>query len=78
MRPAKISRLSQCKEHYLDRENHNTMNCNNQESLDEDQNLSISIMLSKPILALEFRCLNMQVEAPIVVSRTSVNSAQVV
>ncbi|XP_050224358.1 protein NEOXANTHIN-DEFICIENT 1 isoform X2 [Mercurialis annua] len=36
--------------------------------LDNGQNLSISVMLSKPILALEFSCLKMQVKAPTVVS----------
>lgn len=30
------------------------------------RNLSISVMLSKPILALEFNCLKMKVEAPTV------------
>uniref|UniRef100_A0A2C9VH15 Protein NEOXANTHIN-DEFICIENT 1 n=1 Tax=Manihot esculenta TaxID=3983 RepID=A0A2C9VH15_MANES len=36
--------------------------------LDNGQSLSISVMLSKPILALQFNCLKMQVEAPIAVS----------
>ncbi|KAK4486041.1 hypothetical protein RD792_008704 [Penstemon davidsonii] len=31
------------------------------------RNLSISVMLSKPILALEFNCLEMKVEAPTLV-----------
>lgn len=30
---------------------------------------TIAVMLSKPVLALEFNCLQMQVEAPIVVSQ---------
>uniref|UniRef100_A0A5B7A846 Uncharacterized protein n=1 Tax=Davidia involucrata TaxID=16924 RepID=A0A5B7A846_DAVIN len=38
---------------------------------ENERNLSISVMLSKPILALEFNCLKMQVEAPIVVSPCS-------
>ncbi|KAL3599368.1 hypothetical protein D5086_007286 [Populus alba] len=44
-----------------------------EESLSEHerQNLTISVMLSKPILALEFSCLSMQVEAPVVVSQHS-------
>ncbi|KAL9349624.1 hypothetical protein Peur_056879 [Populus x canadensis] len=44
-----------------------------EESLSEHerQNLTISVMLSKPILALEFSCLKMQVEAPVVVSQHS-------
>ncbi|XP_058192757.1 protein NEOXANTHIN-DEFICIENT 1 isoform X1 [Rhododendron vialii] len=32
-----------------------------------ERNLSISVLLSKPILALEFNCLKMQVEAPAIV-----------
>ncbi|OAY42528.1 protein NEOXANTHIN-DEFICIENT 1 isoform X2 [Manihot esculenta] len=39
----------------------------NGELLDDEQRLSISVMLSKPILALQFSCLTMQVEAPIAV-----------
>ncbi|KAJ6943973.1 hypothetical protein NC652_009414 [Populus alba x Populus x berolinensis] len=47
-----------------------------EESLSEHerQNLTISVMLSKPILALEFSCLSMQVEAPVVVSQHSTSS----
>ncbi|KAI3467803.1 hypothetical protein Pfo_024466 [Paulownia fortunei] len=37
------------------------------DSRDYKRNLSISVMLSKPILALEFNCLEMKVEAPTVV-----------
>lgn len=36
---------------------------------DVERNRSISIMLSKPILALKFNCLRMDVEAPSVVSQ---------
>ncbi|KAJ6703233.1 hypothetical protein OIU85_029227 [Salix viminalis] len=44
-----------------------------EESLSEHdrRNLSISVMLSKPLLALELSCLKMQVEAPVVVSHHS-------
>lgn len=35
---------------------------------ENQRNLSLSVMLSKPILALEFSCLKMQVEAPVVIS----------
>ncbi|KAJ6347077.1 hypothetical protein OIU76_003719 [Salix suchowensis] len=44
-----------------------------EESLSEHdrRNLSISVMLSKPLLALELGCLKMQVEAPVVVSHHS-------
>ncbi|XVF02143.1 hypothetical protein REPUB_Repub04eG0150500 [Reevesia pubescens] len=38
------------------------------------RNLSISVMLSKPIIALEFNCLEMQVEAPIILSNNSTSS----
>ncbi|KAK9934279.1 hypothetical protein M0R45_021429 [Rubus argutus] len=38
------------------------------EFMDNEQNLSIAVMLSKPIFALEFSSMKMQVEAPVVVS----------
>lgn len=61
MRAAKVSRPSL------------TSKQDAEESLSEHerQNLTISVMLSKPILALEFSCLKMQVEAPVVVSQHS-------
>ncbi|KAJ4850110.1 hypothetical protein Tsubulata_004535 [Turnera subulata] len=59
VRPARVSGPSSAQKD--DIENSTT------EELDR-RNLSISIMLSKPILALEFSCLTMKVEAPIVVS----------
>lgn len=37
------------------------------ELMDQNRNLSISVMLSRPILALEFNCMRMNVEAPTVV-----------
>ncbi|GFP95146.1 hypothetical protein PHJA_001659000 [Phtheirospermum japonicum] len=40
------------------------------DSEDIKRNLSISVMLSKPILALEFNCLKMTVDAPTVVSQS--------
>ncbi|GLT48062.1 hypothetical protein SLA2020_217040 [Shorea laevis] len=42
---------------------------------DNERNLSISVMQSKPILALEFNCLKMRVEAPIIVSHCFENSS---
>lgn len=42
-------------------------NSSEMDSGDNKRNLSISIMLSKPILALEFSCLKMKVDAPTVV-----------
>lgn len=44
------------------------------DSRGNEQNLSLSVMLSKPILALEFSCLKMQVEAPVVISHCSETS----
>ena len=38
------------------------------------QNLNVAVMLSKPILALKFSCMTLQVEAPVVVSNCSKNS----
>ncbi|XP_011086872.1 protein NEOXANTHIN-DEFICIENT 1 [Sesamum indicum] len=37
------------------------------DSSEDKRNLTISVMLSKPILALEFNCLKMKVEAPTIV-----------
>ncbi|OMP08497.1 hypothetical protein COLO4_06415 [Corchorus olitorius] len=42
--------------------------------VDNARNFSISVMLSKPVLALEFSCLEMQVEAPIILSNSSTSS----
>ncbi|XP_010549308.1 PREDICTED: protein NEOXANTHIN-DEFICIENT 1 isoform X2 [Tarenaya hassleriana] len=39
-----------------------------QDSSESELDLSVSVMLSKPIIALQFKCLEMQVEAPIVLS----------
>ncbi|XP_022145818.1 protein NEOXANTHIN-DEFICIENT 1 [Momordica charantia] len=39
------------------------------EGAEEEQSLSTSVLLSKPILALEFSCMEMKVEAPTVVSQ---------
>lgn len=36
---------------------------------DDKRNLSIDVMLSKPILALRFNCLKMDVESPLIVSQ---------
>ncbi|KAJ4711496.1 Protein NEOXANTHIN-DEFICIENT 1 [Melia azedarach] len=48
-----------------------TISSANEELRDNGRNLSISVMLSKPIMALEFNCLKMRVEAPLVVSNCS-------
>lgn len=42
----------------------------------EKRDVSISIMFSKPILALEFNCLKMKVEPPVVVSKGSDHPSQ--
>ncbi|CAH8358201.1 unnamed protein product [Eruca vesicaria subsp. sativa] len=50
----------------LDDETEN-FNHTSQELLENERRLSIAVMLSKPIIALEFKDLTMQVEAPVVV-----------
>ncbi|KAG2706472.1 hypothetical protein I3843_05G093300 [Carya illinoinensis] len=60
--------------HYSDQRGCNTMDSTAKEHIDNGQNLIMSVMLSKPILALEFNCLKMQVEAPTVVSPSSRSS----
>ncbi|XP_023644749.1 protein NEOXANTHIN-DEFICIENT 1 isoform X3 [Capsella rubella] len=48
-------------------ENLSERNQTSQESLENERRLSIAVMLSKPIIALQFKCLTMQVEAPVVI-----------
>ncbi|XP_074321926.1 protein NEOXANTHIN-DEFICIENT 1 isoform X3 [Apium graveolens] len=43
---------------------------------DDKRNLSIDVMLSKPILALQFNCLKMDVESPLIVSHVLLNSTE--
>ncbi|XP_047340910.1 protein NEOXANTHIN-DEFICIENT 1 [Impatiens glandulifera] len=50
---------------------------NSSDGEEDARKLSISVMLSKPVLALEFNCLTMQVEAPVVVSPSSPNNTNV-
>ncbi|XP_039035562.1 protein NEOXANTHIN-DEFICIENT 1-like isoform X3 [Hibiscus syriacus] len=72
VRPAKISGPSPLKnERNSDSERREFTA---EEAADNGRNLSISVMLSKPILALEFNCLEMQVEAPIIPSNNSTSS----
>lgn len=78
VQPAQVSGPSLRPEDDVD-ESVRKHNCNEVDSTPEDfndnqRNLNISVMLSKPILALEFSCLKMQVEAPIEVSQSSQNS----
>ncbi|CAH8313059.1 unnamed protein product [Eruca vesicaria subsp. sativa] len=42
-------------------------NHTSQELLENERRLSVAVMLSKPIIALQFKDLTMQVEAPVVV-----------
>ncbi|XP_031260966.1 protein NEOXANTHIN-DEFICIENT 1 isoform X3 [Pistacia vera] len=56
---------------------HQTANSATEELIDNERNLSISVLLSKPIIALEFNCLKMQVEAPIVVANCSKSSLKI-
>ncbi|KAJ0038088.1 hypothetical protein Pint_23811 [Pistacia integerrima] len=56
---------------------HQTANSTTEELIDSERNFSISVMLSKPIIALEFSCLKMRVEAPIVVANCSKSSLKV-
>ncbi|KAJ7957489.1 Protein NEOXANTHIN-DEFICIENT 1 [Quillaja saponaria] len=58
-----------CTEHH----GSNTMNHAIGEFKDDMQNLSSSVLLSKPILALKFSRMKMQVEAPVVLSPCSEN-----
>ncbi|XP_020867717.1 protein NEOXANTHIN-DEFICIENT 1 isoform X1 [Arabidopsis lyrata subsp. lyrata] len=44
-------------------------NPTSQESLENERRLCVAVMLSKPIIALQFKCLTMQVEAPVVKSK---------
>ncbi|KAH9774220.1 protein NEOXANTHIN-DEFICIENT 1 [Citrus sinensis] len=58
-------------EQALEHHNCQSVNSESEEWIENGRNLSISVMLSKPIIALEFNCLKMRVEAPIVVSNCS-------
>ncbi|XP_058002956.1 protein NEOXANTHIN-DEFICIENT 1 isoform X2 [Hevea brasiliensis] len=80
VQPAKVSRLFPASKHDTE-ESLGHHKCKsgdaiNGELLDYGQSLSISVMLSKPILALQFSCLKMQVEAPIAVSHCSKSSCR--
>ncbi|ONI29839.1 hypothetical protein PRUPE_1G217100 [Prunus persica] len=45
-----------------------------EEFMDNSKNLCVAVMSSKPILALKFSCMKMQVEAPVVVPNSFNNS----
>lgn len=64
--PPKDDRVQSSKEKRM-----NSLDSRTGEMIADEQNLSVSVMLSKPVLALEFSCLRMQVEEPVVVSNCS-------
>ncbi|KAL5827216.1 hypothetical protein ACOSQ3_019049 [Xanthoceras sorbifolium] len=72
VKPAKVSwplyAPKENNEQSLDQHSCQTVKSTTEELRDNGRNLSISVMLSKPIFALEFNCMKMRVEAPIVVS----------
>ncbi|VVA92827.1 unnamed protein product [Arabis nemorensis] len=49
-------------------ENFSERDHTSQDLLENERQLSIAVMLSKPIIALQFKCLTMQVEAPAVLN----------
>ena len=64
MRPVRPAVVS----HPLDNETDSGENIHSSQELHENERrLSVAVMLSKPIIALEFKDLTMQVEAPVVV-----------
>ncbi|KAK3223783.1 hypothetical protein Dsin_010808 [Dipteronia sinensis] len=79
VKPAKVSGTLYASEEDNEQHSSRTVNSPTTEvvSMDNGRNLSISVMLSRPILALEFNCLTMRVEAPIVVSSSSKRSLKV-
>lgn len=62
MRPAVVSGALEDETEKFTEQNHTS-----QESLENERQLSKAVMLSKPIIALQFKCLTMQVEAPVVI-----------
>ncbi|XP_019189345.1 PREDICTED: protein NEOXANTHIN-DEFICIENT 1-like [Ipomoea nil] len=72
--PAKVSGPSTLKAEKESCECQNQSSIIEQEVAPNKRNLSISVLLSKPILALQFSCLKMKVEAPTVVSMCSSRS----
>ncbi|KAK6930749.1 hypothetical protein RJ641_002542 [Dillenia turbinata] len=71
VQPAKVSR-STPEQEFDNRgpssKSHNrSQDSSSGEHIDDGQSISISVLLSKPILALKFNCLQMQVEAPTLV-----------
>lgn len=71
MHPAKVSGPSpvSTNENEQSSDSHCYHTQNQKEITDNVQNLTRAVMLSKPILALEFSSMKMQVEAPVVISK---------
>lgn len=76
MRPVSPAKVSGGSKLGIERQQQSSSECGSSNSMDsttsgevveDERKLSISVMLSKPILALEFNCLMMQVEPPVVV-----------
>ncbi|MQL73647.1 hypothetical protein Taro_006026 [Colocasia esculenta] len=65
--PAMVSRLI-CDKHEESHGDEKTSEASTEPREIEERDLSISVLLSKPILALEFSCLKMHVEAPTILS----------
>ncbi|KAK9276526.1 hypothetical protein L1049_006060 [Liquidambar formosana] len=71
VKPARVSGPSPAQKNDTEQ----SMDSRTAEHLEDGRNLSISVLLSKPILALEFSCLKMKVEAPIVVLKNSLEGS---
>lgn len=65
------TKLNNDRERYSVQRRCTVVDSTSEEHMDSIEKLSMSVMLSKPILALEFSCLKMKVEAPIPVSSSS-------
>ncbi|KAH7516802.1 hypothetical protein FEM48_Zijuj10G0173400 [Ziziphus jujuba var. spinosa] len=72
VQPAKVSSSDPMPKN--DKEHSELHSCCTRKFADSGRNLSTAIMLSKPILALKFSCMTMQVEAPSIVSDCSKKS----
>lgn len=70
MSPAKVSGSYAVDSEEENHSEHESSICNfdNGEHMQNKRNLCLSVMLSKPILALQFNSLKMKVEAPTVVT----------
>ncbi|XP_057530124.1 protein NEOXANTHIN-DEFICIENT 1 [Amaranthus tricolor] len=74
IRPLKIFRSSPttdigAEEQAVENQNSSSTNQAMEKTKDYRRRLSLSVMLSNPILALEFNCMNMNVENPLIISQ---------